>query len=239
MAVFTRPVAVAGAILDLTAGDSAAVVQKAEVDATTRLDSGEAVKPERWCWWSTGILIVGGVAIGAYAHDHWATSVTFTHPEGIGIFALFYILAQTIERIQEPVASMVKGKETVETGAATSVNKTKAKASMERSVAASLNDPADGDLAKAAANAKRAVDQVRTNTTLLLFGTGAFLGMLGAGILKCLLLVTVGVTGLPIWLDVAVTGLAVGGGTKPLHDLIANIEKAKEAKDDKQATGTP
>lgn len=30
------------------------------------------------------------------------------------------------------------------------------------------------------------------------------------------------------WWDIGITGLVVGGGTKPLHDLISYIEKAKE-----------
>jgi hypothetical protein len=37
----------------------------------------------------------------------------------------------------------------------------------------------------------------------------------------------IGVTTAPLWMDIAVTGLAVGAGTKPLHDLISKIEKSK------------
>jgi hypothetical protein len=29
----------------------------------------------------------------------------------------------------------------------------------------------------------------------------------------------------PFWADLLVTGLVVGAGTKPLHDLVANIER--------------
>jgi hypothetical protein len=31
----------------------------------------------------------------------------------------------------------------------------------------------------------------------------------------------------PRWLDVFVTGLVIGGGTKPLHDLIATIQRTR------------
>ena len=34
------------------------------------------------------------------------------------------------------------------------------------------------------------------------------------------------------WVDLLVTGLAVGGGTKPLHDLVSNLQASKEAKKD-------
>jgi len=36
-------------------------------------------------------------------------------------------------------------------------------------------------------------------------------------------------------LDLLVTGLVVGAGTKPLHDLVANIQKTSSAKTDAPA----
>jgi hypothetical protein len=35
----------------------------------------------------------------------------------------------------------------------------------------------------------------------------------------------VGITAIPHWIDVLITGIILGGGSKPLHDLITNIEK--------------
>jgi hypothetical protein len=35
---------------------------------------------------------------------------------------------------------------------------------------------------------------------------------------------------IPVFWDIAVTGLAVGSGTKPLHDLISHLQKSKDAK---------
>jgi hypothetical protein len=40
-------------------------------------------------------------------------------------------------------------------------------------------------------------------------------------------------------LDVVLTGLAIGAGTKPLHDLIARLEKAKEIADPATKPATP
>ena len=42
----------------------------------------------------------------------------------------------------------------------------------------------------------------------------------------------VGATAVPEAVDVAVTGIIVGGGSKALHDLMKNVEKAKEKKED-------
>jgi hypothetical protein len=37
-------------------------------------------------------------------------------------------------------------------------------------------------------------------------------------------------------IDLLVTGLAIGGGTKPLHDLISNLQAAKISKKDPSQT---
>ena len=39
----------------------------------------------------------------------------------------------------------------------------------------------------------------------------------------------------PFWADLLVTGLVVGAGTKPLHNLVSNIESSKDAKQDPSA----
>jgi hypothetical protein len=58
------------------------------------------------------------------------------------------------------------------------------------------------------------------------------LGGLASGFLGLYLMRAVGATGTPVWLDIAITGVIVGGGSKGLHDLIKNVEKAKETKED-------
>lgn len=42
----------------------------------------------------------------------------------------------------------------------------------------------------------------------------------------------------PEWFDIVVTGLAIGSGTKPLHDLISNVQKAKDQREDPAETTT-
>jgi hypothetical protein len=37
-------------------------------------------------------------------------------------------------------------------------------------------------------------------------------------------------------IDILITGLAIGGGTKPLHDLISNLQAAKVSKKDPSQT---
>jgi len=208
----------------------------AEVDATTREATGSSVVPDRWTWIASALLIVGGAVFGAWSHDHWPKGVTFTPSEGVSIFALFYILAQAIERLQEPFTPWIKGTKTEEgpaagSGDTKSLNQRDVQALVERTAAEALKAPSDAN-ARDAANAKRTQEQVRANMTLVLFASSACLAMAAAGVFKALMMKTVGVSGLAAWLDVVVTGLAIGGGTKPLHDLIANLQESKEEKKD-------
>jgi hypothetical protein len=71
----------------------------------------------------------------------------------------------------------------------------------------------------------------RANSTVLMWGLASLAGCLLSGGLGLLLLHSVGVQA-PEPLDVAVTGLALGAGTKPLHDLIGNLAASKEKKQD-------
>jgi hypothetical protein len=38
--------------------------------------------------------------------------------------------------------------------------------------------------------------------------------------------------GVPVWVDSLITGLVVGTGTKPLHDVISKVQKDKERAED-------
>lgn len=101
-----------------------------------------------------------------------------------------------------------------------------------------------------AAQKQAAVDRSRSNRTVVLWAVASVLGMVLSGVLGLYLLHAVGLqddlvgidgrlaggwgsaAGLRHALDLLVTGLAIGGGTKPLHDLIQNLQEAKNDKKD-------
>jgi hypothetical protein len=200
-------------------------VAAAEAKTDTQTENGKgSVYPQPFYLVAMVVLVVGGVLLGTYIYDNLAGGVTFTPPEGFGILALFYIMAQVIERLQEPFTPFVKGKD--EDGK--SQTQKQAKGALEKAIA---QEPL-----QAIANKKRLVDQVRANATVLLFGTSALAAMLLSGYLKALLMRTVGVAGIAAWVDIAMTGIVVAAGTKPLHDLISNLQEAKEQKQDPPGT---
>jgi hypothetical protein len=175
--------------------------------------------PARLPWRHIGIayaVVVSGAFIG-WGLWNWINPSDYHPAAGVSIFALLYIFAQSIERILEPFSSYV--------GSATVDGKTVSKAAALRALAA---DPSP---------AKKAVaDQARRARGIVLWGVASALGMVASGAFGVFLLRAAGATSVRPFFDILVTGLAIGSGTKPLHDLISNIQKSKEGKEDAAAT---
>jgi hypothetical protein len=184
-----------------------------------------------------GALVVGAI-VGVLLDDG---KRVYHPPTGISIFALLYIVAQALERLLEPLSSFYgRTKATAEAGttipaAATASRYTKSQAVKERDKALAANSAATA--AADAAWWQELVDQIRRNSTTL-WAVASMLGMVVAGWLGVLLLRAVNENNAPRWLDIIITGIVIGGGTKPLHDLIGNIQNAKEDKENpKEVSG--
>ena len=146
---------------------------------------------------------IGLVVLGVLVSTLIATELNikpYVLKDGISIFALLFIMAQALERFMEPFTEFVPTPE-------------------KPNAEAVKNDPAKKEEVKA-------IEQQRT---IFIWGITSFLAMLASAVLGVYLLRTIGATEAPLWADITVTGLAVGAGTKPLHDLIKRLEKAKES----------
>ncbi len=145
----------------------------------------------------------------------------FVPEPGVSVFALLYIFAQTIERVLEPLTSHIGGAPNPDAG-----NEGSPKRLSESDAAANLKAAGSKDADKW----RTVVAQVTGNRALATWALASFLAMLASGGLGVFLLHAVGLTSVPPAVDILVTGLAIGSGTKPLHDLIGNIQAAKEEK---------
>lgn len=70
--------------------------------------------------------------------------------------------------------------------------------------------------------------QSKANRAVVFPALGFIIAVIAAEVLGLYFLDAIGRNDVSKNLDVIVTALAIGGGTKPLHDLIKRIEKAKE-----------
>lgn len=210
--------------------------------AATAKDDKKNSSPEPWATVVATVVFAAALlatALFLFGTDKFGPD--YTPAEGIGVFALFYIVAQAAERLVEMVLPYVDRRPE---------GKNHKVALRNRKVVAAVTGVPDeknpeADPAQAAADAQAEVDQIRANRTALVFGCTAAIGMLLCGYLEADFLSTVGVhfgkDGKPGFVDellaLAVTGLIVGGGSKALHDTISSISKSSDKKDKPPETG--
>jgi hypothetical protein len=135
--------------------------------------------------------------------------------DGMSLFALLYIAAQAIERLLEPFTAFDPKKNDLDQ-------------KRDATLALAWNTPTDPNLT-AAAKAQATLERWRKNRAIVLWGAATLLGMAASAATGIYLLhIVVASPSPPLSLDILATGLVIGGGTKPLHDLISRIEAAKD-----------
>src|SRR5215470_13525725 len=161
-----------------------------------------------------------GLAVGAFVAAwglHGSASSTYRIDNQWSALTGLFILALAIERALEPFSRKL-GPDT-----------TKLKAQRDEVLAGQ----------RAAGQKDRvpefqdAIDIKRRLTAVVTWGVATGLGFLLCAVLNITLLQAVRASGSgqpPFWADLLVTGLVVGAGTKPLHDLVSNIERGRRGK---------
>jgi hypothetical protein len=152
------------------------------------------------------------------------------------VFAVLYILAQATERLVEPLMATSIAPQADESKKELGKAKTElALGSAAAGATAAADDPPAADVAnKQAALTELQKQRARVGWALSSGFALVICGLLGLGLIGSVSTVTPDDGN---WnsvfsaVDVVVTGLAVGAGTKPLHDLITRIEKSKEKAD--------
>ncbi|GIH13872.1 hypothetical protein [Rugosimonospora africana] len=167
-----------------------------------------------------GAFLIVAIGTGAaYALNRWVhKSTPFEIGNQISAYAAVVVFAGAVERLLEPFSNMLPGNG--------------ARAQYESVVAALANGHPTTTLKDVAA-AKAKLDRALSNRTVLMWGLATGLAALVSGLGGFYLLHMIAATGwvshIPTWIDALVTGLVVGTGTKPLHDLISKAQSAKES----------
>lgn len=174
--------------------------------------------PVDFYWVRALLFMVVGAFVGML-FLHYRNPPATTLATGISAFAPLYVLAQAIERLLEPLNHFLK----------LGGDPAPATAARDAAVAKAVTTahPGDADIAVAA---QHEVDALRANRVAVCWGLASGLAMVGCGYFGIGVLHAIGDTGVPRYVDVIVTGLAVGGGTKPLHDLISSLQSSAHGK---------
>jgi hypothetical protein len=198
-------------------------------DATVSLNSvpAWAVNAEAAAVASTGASVAGIlrafvlVAIGtgvAYTLIRWGRwNNPFEIGNQVSAYAALIVFAGAVERILEPFSNLLPG--------------ARARAGYESAVAALANAHPAASLQQVA-TAKAKLDQALANRTVLMWGlataVAAVVSAAGGFYILHMIAAKDWADHIPTWVDALVTGLVVGTGTKPLHDLISRAQSAKE-----------
>jgi len=195
------------------------------------------------------LLVLAGWGI-ALLFWWWRNPSSFTPGDGISIFAPLYILAQSIERLVEPFSDYLAGAAAPDAGdgdgqspnadgggqqptGKTLLGIFVPSATITKTTALDTRNTAiAGRDASLAAEWERVVDKIRRNTSVIAWGIASLLGILACGTFGLYMMRLTGFTAVPKQVDILISGLAVGSGTKPLHELISNLQKNKEQKED-------
>jgi hypothetical protein len=158
-----------------------------------------------------GSAVAGGV--GAWNVNQMMAPSVFEVGNELSTFLALFVFATAVERILEPITRWMPGRVEQE-------RYEKAIADMENGVPGATN---------AAAVYKAAVDRARAARGVIMWGLATGLStVLASAAGFCLLRMIAsnsGWNGVPMWTDALITGLVVGSGTKPLHDLINRVQK--------------
>jgi hypothetical protein len=158
-----------------------------------------------------GLAGLGGA--GAWSVNQMAQPAVFHVDSPISVFAALFVFAAAVERLIEPISRWMPGRG--------------AQALYERALADTDNG-VPGAI-QAAAQYKAAADQARSSRAVIMWGLATLIATLlsaGAGFyLLRMINVDPQWDGVSTWIDALVTGLVVGSGTKPLHDLFQRFQQ--------------
>ncbi len=177
-------------------------------------------------------VILADVIISTLMHDGGYTMATAKGPvQGLTIFATFFVAAAALERLLQPLAGWLPSATDAGVNAAT------AKAAAGPTVALAAADPHDSTseatAKQALTEAAKAADKSSYTgfwKSVLLWALATTIAMAASAGMKLYFLRTVGIASGPRWSEVLATGLIIGSGTKPLHDLVTYIQAASSAK---------
>jgi hypothetical protein len=187
-------------------------------------------------------LLAIGIVVGAafwadsmFGDGSYPPAIPPVPPDGLTIFAGLYVAAQAIERLIEPLSKVVLRKEPAEGEAAGAKDAARnAVSTMLQADASPTNEAiaAVQALLDVAAKADAAVKRIYRFRVVVFWLLASVVGVFASAVMKLYLLNRVGIANPSRVSEVLATGLILGAGTKPLHDLIELISAKKSTSED-------
>ncbi|HST69536.1 MAG TPA: hypothetical protein VLI94_07750 [Solirubrobacterales bacterium] len=173
-----------------------------------------------------GYQAVGAAVVAAFLLEEFV-DVTIGISEGFAPFAVIYIVAQAVERLIQPFTTFtVKAQD--KSQAVSELAKTRGARTLAlRAANLDLLDEKTDE----AVEKEKELAQINADRAMTYWAAATAIALLICGLLGLGLIGSVATLSGPWWvdnLDVVITGIAIGAGTKPLHDLISFIQNKKQ-----------
>ncbi|HYY79477.1 MAG TPA: hypothetical protein VFD04_09885 [Actinomycetes bacterium] len=169
------------------------------------------------------LVVACAAALTAVTHDP-----TFGRPptqpkDGLTILAVFFVAAQALERLLEPLSGLLLPKSRLEDDYQTALGEAERLAGAEPGLGlAAVPTEIEAALHRAAA-AKARLEGREQDRAIGYWALATVLAMLGSATLRLYILHELGIANASRGLEILATGLIIGAGTKPLHDLVTNL----------------
>lgn len=189
--------------------------------ATPVSASAAAAPPSGKVTLSSILAVVAAIILMCFAHRYWikptpVLNIASSYVPYAGVIAA----SAALERFLEPLSNLLMNNQakTDKAGAATAKT-----AALKAAADPSVGMAAVQSAAQDAANAQAKADTQRANRTVFFWAIASICGIGISGGFGFFLLQSIA-AGVNPYLDLAVTGLTIGAGTKPTHDLITSLQ---------------
>ncbi len=191
---------------------------------TAPISASAAEPPTEW-----PIIIFSMAAVAAatvimwFAYSYWIKPAPIQIKIGYVPFAGLIVVTAALERLLEPLSQKLRPND------ASACSPAKQAADSASAAHTAAADPSKGTAevqqkVEAAATDQAAADARRTERAIIFWAIASVCGLVISGGFGFFLLQSVASNHVNSVLDLAITGLAIGAGTKPVHDLITSIQ---------------
>jgi hypothetical protein len=168
--------------------------------------------------WSM-LAVAAATAIMAVADRYWIKLPAMKMVTGFVPYAGIVAVTAALERLLEPLSHVLLSTDETKKNAASTKSAAQKSGANPATPSTTVHDEA-----KDAAVAQANVDALRTKRTIIFWAIASVCGLGISGGFGLFLLQSITKSHVNTLLDLAVTGLTIGAGTKPVHDLITSIQ---------------
>ncbi len=172
------------------------------------------------------VSVVAAAILMWFAYRYWIKPTTMQVMTGFVPYAGVLAVTAALERFLEPLSDLIPPQTGVAKDAATEAKTVMRKLAADFKVRTQVVQQHAQD----AATKQAQVDKEKFERTIIFWAIASVCGLAISGGFGMFLLQSISTSHVNSFLDLTVTGLTIGAGTKPLHDAIVGIQKTTAAK---------